>query len=212
MRITLPHAGESSVLDGVSWAEFLTILDDLEGRSRSRVAYDRGRLELVSPSKPHERIGRLLGRFVEVLTEELGIDAESIKATTLLRADLRRGAEADECFYIANEPLVRQFDDLDLARDPPPDLTIEVDITRRSVNRLTIYHALGIPEVWRYQNGKLEFLVLGDDEYVRATTSRAFRGLRPDELLRLVELLHEHSDTELARRFRAWVRRERANG
>ena len=209
MRITIPPPGESAVIDGVSWNEFLAILDELGETRGNRVAYDRGRLEIVSPTKLHERVGRLLGRFVEILTEELGIDIESIKATTLLREDLHRGAESDECFYIANEPLVRAYDEVDLGRDPPPDLVVEIDVTRKCLDRLAIYGAMGVPEVWRYHRGKLDVLVLQDGEYVEVDVSPTFPEYPPGEFLRLVELRREHSDTELARRFRAWVRARR---
>ena len=40
--------------------------------------------------------------------------------------------------------------------DPPPDLVIEVDITRSSLDKLSIYAALRVPEVWRYTDGEVE--------------------------------------------------------
>jgi len=206
MRITIPPPGESAVTDGVSWTDFLAILDELGETRGSRVAYDQGRLEIVSPSKLHERVGSLLGRFVEILTLELGMDIESIKATTLLREDLQKGAESDECFYIANEPLVRPYDDVDPSRNPPPDLVIEIDVSRECVNRLAIYAAMGVPEAWRYHDGELDVLVLKDGEYVEVEVSPTFPDHPIAEFLRLVERRHELSDTELARRFQAWVR------
>ena len=42
----------------------------------------------------------------------------------------------------------------ELPDDLPPDVVIEVDITSRSTQRLEIYQALGIAEVWRYTKRK----------------------------------------------------------
>ncbi|MBO1346131.1 MAG: Uma2 family endonuclease [Hormoscilla sp. GUM202] len=59
-------------------------------------------------------------------------------------------AEPDSGFYIQNEPLMRNKKELDLTKDPPPDLVLEVDYTS-SVDRQIIYAALGVPELWRYE-------------------------------------------------------------
>ena len=48
---------------------------------------------------------------------------------------------------------VRGLKRIDLRRDPPPDLVIEVDVTHSSVPRMPIYAALGVPEVWRLAEG-----------------------------------------------------------
>lgn len=41
-------------------------------------------------------------------------------------------------------------DNLDLTKDPPPDLVIEIAIDRRSTDRLRVYRALQVPEIWMY--------------------------------------------------------------
>jgi hypothetical protein len=69
--------------------------------------------------------------------------------------DLERGLEADQCFYLTHEPLVRNKQEIDLAADPPPDFTIAIDVTRSSKTRLGIYAALGVPEVWRFDGASL---------------------------------------------------------
>ena len=67
---------------------------------------------------------------------------------------------------------------LDLNRDPAPDLIIEVDVTRTSLDRLKIFAALGVPEVWRSTGRSLQFLHLqADGTYQARTTSRNFPTL-----------------------------------
>ena len=53
-------------------------------------------------------------------------------------------------FYLQNEPRVRGKLLLDFSFDPPPDLTIEVDIAHTSTGKLGLYAAMGVPEVWTY--------------------------------------------------------------
>src|SRR5438552_159340 len=85
-----------------------------------RLTYDRGRLELMTLSHRHERSSSLLAQFFVVLTEELDMPRQSGRSTTFSREDLDRGIEADDCYYLENEPLVRDKDEIDLNTDPPP--------------------------------------------------------------------------------------------
>lgn len=192
------------VLDDVSWATFVALSKEARG---GRLAYDRGRLEIMSPSYEHENVKGFIRRLVEVYTEELGIDISTAGSTTLSREDLARGIEPDECYYVASAKQVIGKEDIDLPVDPPPDLAIEVDISRSSVNKLAICGAIGITEVWRYVGSTIEIHVLGEeDEYAKATTSTVFPGFPFDELTRLLIERGSRSDTQVAREFRAWIR------
>ncbi len=53
---------------------------------------------------------------------------------------------------------------------PPPDLAIEVDVTSKT--QLSAYEALRVPELWRYEQGKLQINVLRDG---KCAESRAIR-------------------------------------
>ncbi len=105
----------------------------------------------------------------------------------LKRRKKLRGLEPDECYWIKNEALVRDLKQYDLRRDPPPDLIVEVDVTRSAVNRMGIYAALNVPEVWRFRKGLLNFYVLGEDsQYSVQPTSRAFPGIPSAEINRFL--------------------------
>jgi Uma2 family endonuclease len=102
---------------------------------------------------------------------------------------------------------------LDLRRDPPPDLVLEVDVTHSSLNRLAIYAALGIPEVWRLDGPNLVCYLLGSDgRYAVSSSSRAFQGLDPAELGRFLALSGQLDENEVVRQFRAWVRQRFPGG
>jgi len=199
--------GESRVvLSNVSWATFEALLADTDDRGGTRFAYDQGVLEIMSPSPEHEWITRLIGRMIEAMTEELGIPIRSARSTTLKSQLKRRGIEADECYYVANEERVRGRRVLDLKTDPPPDLAVEVDITVSSVNKLEIYGALGVPEVWLCDGAEIAVYQLqADGGYSRQPRSPSFPFLPMDHVERFLEESSASDETTWIRRFRSWV-------
>jgi Uma2 family endonuclease len=203
---TVPFLAEQRViLDNISWQTYLAILNDADN-CRGRMTYDRGVLEIMAPSKLHEQVKGLIGRMVEAFTEEFDIDIESVGSTTFKRADLERGFEADECYYIQHAAEVRGKDEIDMRIDPPPDLLIEVDISRSSLSKFGIYGALGVPEVWRYDGERLQFYVLQAEGYVEVQDSSVLPLLSASQLLHFLSQRLEQSETALIRGFRQWVR------
>jgi Uma2 family endonuclease len=200
-------AGQRFVLYGVDWATYRK-LDDLLTGHRVKFMYDRGYLETTT-SSIHGKFSRLLGRFVAVLTEELELSLGSYGDMTCDREDLERGIQPDECYYIMNEPRVRGRGQIDLATDPPPDLAIEIDISRSSGRRLDVYAALRVPEVWRFDGEALTFFQLGDDgRYTPAEHSRYFPLVTGADLVRFLRMHTQADENQLARLFREWVREQ----
>jgi Uma2 family endonuclease len=194
------------VLSGISWPTFEAILAETKSRG-TRFTYDRGYLEMMSPSREHERAKRFIGRMIEAATEELGIPISSASSTTLKAEWDERGLEADESYYIANESRVRGRDELDLRKDPPPDLAIEVDISSSSLDQLSIYATLGVPEVWLYDGVSLKVLQLQPDgTYSQQRQSCAFPFLPLDGIEGFLARRDETDETTWIRSFRAWVR------
>jgi Uma2 family endonuclease len=194
------------VLSGISWATYEAMLADAE-HSGTRLTYDRGYLEMMSPSREHERLKRLLGRMIEALTEELGIPISSAGSTTFKLELERRGLEPDECYYVANEPKVRGRDGLDLSADPPPDLAVEVEITSDIIDKLSIYADLGVPEIWSYDGERLRVVCLqGDRTYAEQTQSGVFPFLPLREIERFLAQRNASDETSWIRSFRAWVK------
>jgi Uma2 family endonuclease len=131
------------------------LVKDLGEHPGVRLTYDKGKLQIMSPLPEHEWAAALLAQFVIVLANESQQPYATLRSTTYRRQDLERGLEPDDCFYLASLPRLLGRQDLGLAHDPPPDLAIEVDITHSSVDRLSIYADLGVPEVWRYDGQQL---------------------------------------------------------
>jgi len=193
------------VLYDISWETYEALLRDLECQHLF-LTYDRGALELMSPLPKHDRSGRLLGRLLYVYTEMCGIPIASFGMTTWRRKDLAKGLEADECYYVRNEPAVRGREDITLEKDPPPDLAIEVDITRSTLAKQEIYASLGIPELWRYEDEHLTVRELRDDgKYALVSASPSFPDLPLGQMERFMHMRHGRGETDWIRAFRDWV-------
>jgi Uma2 family endonuclease len=161
----------------------------------------------MTTSTRHEGWKRFVGRMLEALSEELGMEIACFGSMTMRREEMERGLEPDECYYIQNEPLVRQRLDLDLEQDPPPDLAVEIEISRSLLNRIAIYEALSIPEVWRFDGDHFQVLLLGESgRYEPAESSRSFPTLPLDEFSRFLGMRERTGDSRTIRAFRGWVR------
>jgi Uma2 family endonuclease len=152
MSAVSPSTEQRFMLYGVDWKSYSRMLRAFGDRPGVRLTYDRGSLEIMTLSYEHESLARLLDRFVVTLTEELRLPIAGGRSTTFRRRGRKRGLEPDDCYWIASEPLVRGKDRINLHTDPPPDLALEIDFTHSSLDRMAIYAALRVPEVWRLEN------------------------------------------------------------
>lgn len=162
------------VLWNVSWETYERLLADLADSSAPRLTYDRGVLEIMSPTPEHEELNRTIHLIVEIVAAELNLRARFLGSTTFKREDRDRGFEPDSCFYVTNAERIRGKKRIDLSVDPAPDLVIEIDITSSSVPKLPIFADFGVLEVWRYDGSTLRILKLHQGEYVASETSLAF--------------------------------------
>jgi Uma2 family endonuclease len=202
---TLP-AEQRLVLSCVGWATYQGLLREFEGR-HMRLTYDRGKLEIMTVSAKHERGKKLIARLLEALSEELDIPIVGFGNLTLNREEVERGLEPDECWYIKKEPLMREKFEVDLDVDPPPDLVVEVEISCSVLDRLGIYDALGVPEIWRFDGQTLRVCVLGaDGRYTESDHSPTFPQLPLEGLPPFIAQFGQVDETRLVKSFRAWVR------
>ena len=172
--------GHRLLLRDVTWQEFETILQELGDRRGARLAYEYGTLEIMTPLPEHEDNKEIIGDLIKALLEELDIEFRSLGSTTFKKAQTQ-GLEPDQCFYIQNEAAIRGKKRIDLTVDPPPDLAIEIDVTSRT--HPSIYAALKVPELWRFDRGSLQINVLQETDYQEVIESPTFRGLPLREVL-----------------------------
>ena len=199
-------AGSHLILHDISWETYEQLLEIFAERSTPRMTYYQGTLELMVPLPEHERYSWTLGRLIVALSEEIGIEIIGLKSSTWRSEPKKAGNEADECFYIQNEALMRGKLTIDLKNDPPPDLAVEMDLTSSSINKMAVYAELKVPEVWIWKKGKLIINILNDTGYVESETSLAFASFPVKELAQFMNLDSEKGENARIREFREWVR------
>src|SRR5437899_10199454 len=182
MSAVLTPTEQKVILTGVSWGTYEDLLADYEDSSSPRLNYDRGVLEIMVLSPKHELLIRTISLQVEVIAEETNTVVVNLGSTTFRREESERGFEADSCFYIKNAGSIKGKTEIDLTVDPPPDLVIEIDITRPSLDKFPIFAAMGVPEVWRYDGRRLTIFELSDSEYARREQSIAFSRLTAEDI------------------------------
>ena len=205
METVKSPAEQRVVLHNIGWNTYERLLADHENNSAPRFTYDRGELEIMSPSPEHEAFNRSIALLVEFVAAEMGIDVYDLGSTTFRREDLERGFEPDSCFYIQNEERIRGKNRIDLAVDPPPDLVIEIDITSPSFSKLPIYAQMGVPEVWRYDGARMTILVLEGSDYTATTESLVLGPVTESALTGFIEKGKSMKRTIWLKSVREWA-------
>jgi Uma2 family endonuclease len=199
----------STILTGVRWETYESLLCDYQDRSTPHFTFDRGNLEIMSPLPQHERRGHIIEQIALAVAEARGIDIEAFGSTTFRRADLQRGFEPDGCFYVQSVGLLPvDLSDLDPAKLPAPDIVVETDITHASLDKMPLYAAFGVTEVWRDDGQRVAILRREGGGYEESAQSVAFPGLTAEVLTRFVNLSQTTRRTAWLRQLRAWARGE----
>ncbi|MDF5719299.1 MAG: Uma2 family endonuclease [Rhizonema sp. PD37] len=206
MVTTVTPAETRTVLENISWQTFKSMLADMGDERNTRLAYDNGIVEIMSPLVPHENSNRLIEAFIVVMCEELGLEIKRTGSLTLTRDDLEKGGEPDSSYYIQNESLVRDKENINLATDPPPDLVLEVEYSRPAVNKLTLYASMGIPEFWRYNGSVLRVYCLSSNQYSEVASSPTFARIPVKEIPQFIQATRKNGEIATTRTFRTWVK------
>ena len=113
--------------------------------------------------------------MIEALTMELHLPRHSLGSTTLKNQLKKRGVEPDKCYYFANATALRGKSNLDFSKLPPPDLAIEIDISHSSIDKLGLYAAIGVPELWFYDGETIRVHLFQENgSYLQNEKSAAF--------------------------------------
>jgi Uma2 family endonuclease len=213
-RMETPKPGETRIqIPSVDWRFYEWLVDSIPVGSGVRVAYDGSDVEISTTSPEHEEVKELLGRFIGLVAEELEIAHKSMGETTWIRASVNRGIEADQCYYLTPGKLAaaaaaKARKNNDVADYPNPDLAVEVDSSPSEFDRSSIYAALAVAEVWRFDGEVLRIDRLSSrGRYVSSKRSKLLPVLA--EHVRRWILEEDASDlTARSRRLRKWVRAE----
>jgi Uma2 family endonuclease len=187
MAITIQETTQRIILLRVHWCTYTRLLEERGNSHAVLLTYDQGTLELMAPSLSHEHTNRVLAIIVETVALAYGVDLYPAGSTTFTREDLARGFELDSCYYIAHAAAVRGKPTIDLMIDPPPDLVIEIDMTRTSLDKFPLYAAIGVPEVWRYTGDSPTIACLHNQVYETTETSLIFPRLTARQIIAWVQ-------------------------
>ena len=182
-----PNSDQIIVFHDVTWEDYERLLEIRGDKSAPRIHYLEGELEIMSPSKDHEQIKSFIGSLLEVWCIDRGIEVTPFGSWTLKEQKQDRGAEADECYIFGTAPRER------------PQLAIEVEWSRGSIDKLRIYEKLGVDEVWTWRKGVIQVYVLAGEKFAKAERSRLLPGL---DLGLLTSMLDRDTLTQAVRDFR----------
>jgi Uma2 family endonuclease len=201
------------VFPDVDWAFYERLVDSIPESCNIHVDYDGKDLEVMGKGPKHGSRQSLLGRFIDIITEEHQIACQGLSDTTWKRPKISRGLEADDCYYFLPEKLqayaaADQRGSDDVSDYPNPDLAIEVDISEPRVDRPGIYAALDVAEVWRFDGREVVIERLTPEKTYESVEASQFLPVRADEVRRWLVEEDSRDQSAWARRLRAEIRKK----
>lgn len=166
---TLP-AGSIAIIP-MSWAEYEYVVESRGNHSIPRLRYARGNLYLKMPTFEHGALDALISDLIQALLRQQDRDCVATTPVTLKMPE-QSGIEPDHCFWIENWQAVNGKKQIDLTRDPRPDIVLEVDVT--NFTNIGDYQAFQIPEVWLIRETQLILYSLTPQGYVAVERSQFF--------------------------------------
>ncbi|XZN90512.1 MAG: Uma2 family endonuclease [Microcoleus sp.] len=156
-----------------SWEQFEAIESLMADSSGLRITYLDGWIEFMTLGEDHEEIKSILAIFIALYFFEKGINFIPVGSATRREKTKDVSFEPDESYYIGE-------------KKEHPDLAIEVTITSGSTNKLAKYLRLRIPEVWFWENNRLDVYGLRENDYEQVSRSELLPELDLELLVRCV--------------------------
>jgi Uma2 family endonuclease len=194
------------VLHNISWETYENLLEDMADCSAPRLTFDRGELEIMSPSLKHELLNEAVKLLLSTLGEIWKIGVCGAGSTTFKRKTFKRGFEPDSCFYFKHAAQIRIKDRIDLSVDPPPELVVEIEITRAAIRKFPIFAKIGVPEVWRFDGNQVTIHILRGEAYFQQERSLALPRLTAEALSSLLSESRTLDQATWLRQVRKWAR------
>ncbi|HIK43962.1 MAG TPA: Uma2 family endonuclease [Leptolyngbyaceae cyanobacterium M65_K2018_010] len=175
-----------------TWEQFKLIQQGFDNSPGVRLFYYNGTLEILVPGRDHERFSAVIALLLGIFLIEKGIEFEPTGSM-----DQEKPGEA---FVQADQSYC--FD----SSNSLPDLSIEVVLTSGGINKLARYRALGIPEVWFWEDGVFSLYHLREDGYEQIDRSELPALVDLDlNLLTQCVLMAQTSRLEAAKLFRQGI-------
>ena len=193
------------IRENVTWEEYEDLLEQVGEARGLRISYDDGTLQIMTVGPKHEYYSRFIESLVSQVRFRLRVNIRFFGSSTMRKKKKRKGIEPDACFYVQTAEALGNRIDLDFEKDPPPDVAVEVDVTRHSISKFGIYAGLGVPEVWLYDGNELRIYLREQDEYVPATESQALPTLSGPVLTKFLSQLRAEGELQAVLAFDDWL-------
>lgn len=187
MAQLLQKATDQRIVIPGTWEKFKLIQQGFEETPGAKLSYYQGTVEILMPGEDHEFFSRVIHYLVTTFLLKKGVKFKMTGAKTQEKQG-EVSAQADESYCIGGSK-------------PIPDLSIEVIFSSGS-HKLERYRALGVPEVWLWEDGVLTLYHLRSNGYEQIEQSELPGLARLDiNLLRQCILMAETDFSEAVQVF-----------
>jgi Uma2 family endonuclease len=153
IRVETSQGDIRTIQRGRTWTQFKHLQQGFENTRGVRLFYYNGTIEILMPGEAHELFKSIIGFLIETFLFNRAIEFKPTGSMTQEKAGIA-AAEADESYEIAGFKL-----------------SIEVNFTSGDVAKLERYQALGVHEVWIWEDGVLAVYHLQSGRHVKVDRS-----------------------------------------
>lgn len=187
-----PIPDQRIIQSGRTWQQFKLIQEGFANSPGIKLFYYNGTIEILMPGREHEMFSAVIALLLGIFLVEKDIEFEPTGSMDQQKEG-EAFIQADQSYCIG-------------ASKPIPDLSIEVIVTSGGINKLARYKALGVPEVWFWEDGIFSVYRLRAEGYQRITRSEIPELIDLDfNLLTRCVLMAQTSRLEAAKAFRKGI-------
>ena len=174
------------------WAQFQRIREGCEQTPNVKLAYFNGTIEILMPSRLHEIFAGMFHLLLSLYLDYCDIDFLATGSADQ-EAEGTSAAQPDQSYCIDGIK-------------PIPDLSIEVVFSSGGISKLARYQAIGVPEVWFWEDGVLALYHLRLSGYERIEQSELPRLMDLDlAVLKRCFLIGETSTAAAMKEFNTYL-------
>jgi Uma2 family endonuclease len=191
----IPKTTDQLIVVRGDWAKFKLIQQGCAESPGIRVSYFDGTIEIVMPSRPHEVFSGAFHLLLSLYLAHLDIECLATGSADQ-EVEGTAAAQPDQSYCIDGIK-------------PIPDLSIEVVFSSGGINKLARYRAIGVPEVWFWEDGVLALYHLRPSGYEQIERSE-LPGLKDLDLnvFKRCLLIGETSTTNAIKEFSSYLQRQ----
>ena len=176
------NSDRTTLISDATWEEYqdLSIPNCL-------VSFLLGVITIVSPGRNHEIISDLIRAVIWGYCRKNNLPLFTFNQTRLVYEG-KEGKEPDVAYSFGEDK-------------DKPDLAVEVNLTSGSINDLTKYQYLNIPEVWVWSQKSIKFFVKVETGYREVAVSHCLPNLERDRVTNIINSSFGKSPLEVENEF-----------